>query len=275
MKILILLLFLCFSCKLLIANNFKGTIVDVATKKPIAYVNIGVLNKNTGTVSDEKGEFKIEIDDKFIDDTIVISRIGYNSLKYSVCNFIQEYKDCEEIKISMSEKLYDLKEVMITPKNYKNKRLGNFSNSKLLVFSLRNKGLGCELGTILKVKKTALLEKLYLNIGYCSYDTVFYRINLYKVISKNNFEPILSKPMYNKLLKSEKPEVICIDLSNENICLYGNTLITLEFFKGLGEGQIDIAINIGGKSYFRPTSQGKWENIPISVGISVDAKVEK
>ncbi|MDA0985460.1 MAG: carboxypeptidase-like regulatory domain-containing protein, partial [Bacteroidetes bacterium] len=39
-------------------TNIVGQVVDAATQEPLPYVNIGLVNQNQGTVSDEEGFFE-------------------------------------------------------------------------------------------------------------------------------------------------------------------------------------------------------------------------
>ena len=55
-----------------------GQVIDAATKEPLPYVNIGQLNKNIGTVSDETGYFELEVNtEQNSRDTLRFSMIGF------------------------------------------------------------------------------------------------------------------------------------------------------------------------------------------------------
>jgi len=56
-----------------------GTVKDSETKKPIPYVNIGIVKKNIGTVSDSEGKFDLKFPMTLENDTIKLSSIGYKS----------------------------------------------------------------------------------------------------------------------------------------------------------------------------------------------------
>ena len=70
---------------ILLISNFcfsqlKSVIIDSETKEKIPYVNIWVENENEGTTSNERGEFKLEIDNTKI---ILFSAIGFETKKIS------------------------------------------------------------------------------------------------------------------------------------------------------------------------------------------------
>ena len=72
-------------------NNFvKGYLVDNLNNKKIAFANIGILGKPVGTISNMDGFFSMKIAPNQLNDTIVISYIGYKTYKASIQNLINE-----------------------------------------------------------------------------------------------------------------------------------------------------------------------------------------
>ncbi|WP_335977695.1 carboxypeptidase-like regulatory domain-containing protein [Gaetbulibacter jejuensis] len=71
---------------ILLISNFsfcqlKSVIIDSETKAVIPYVNIWVENENTGTTSNEKGEFSIDITNgKFL----ILSSLGYEKKRIEI-----------------------------------------------------------------------------------------------------------------------------------------------------------------------------------------------
>jgi len=68
---------------------------------------------------------------------------------------------------------------------------------------------------------------------------------------------------------------ISIDLQSKNIVVEGDFLITLEHVRNLGNGYLYFCAGLTNKTYYRKTSQGKWETVPIGISVSVIADVEK
>jgi hypothetical protein len=250
---------------------YKGKIIDRTTSLPIEYVNIGIVGKNIGTVSDVNGNFSLTIDIQHNNDTLLISCLGYFPKSIKVEDFIKSIKT----DIKLDEKVTELPKVIVLPKKYKNKRLGISTQSKSIQAGFKENQLGYECGVMMKIKKSAILENVNINIAFCTYDSIFYRLNIYKVLNDKTFENILQKPIYIKMSKNEIKNEIKVDLSQSPIIVNGNTLITLEHIKNLGSGQLNFCAGFSGKTYYRKTSQGNWESAPIGVSISVDAKVEK
>ena len=69
-----------------------GKIIDADSKIPLEYVNIGVIGKDKGTVCDKAGVFSLELPERFDNDTLRISIVGYDPVLYSVWEFKKLYQ---------------------------------------------------------------------------------------------------------------------------------------------------------------------------------------
>jgi len=55
-------------------------VVDASTQDPLPFVNIGLVDKNIGTVTDEEGYFQLEVDPlKYGKSNLRFSMIGLKS----------------------------------------------------------------------------------------------------------------------------------------------------------------------------------------------------
>ena len=258
-------------CSKIFSQSISGTLKDATTHNPIAFANIGVKNGNTGTVSDIEGRFSLDLSLLNVGDTLTISMIGYEPLNLGI-ESIMHGRDKE---FFIKQKTYNLSEVIIRPKEYKERILGVSGRFKRILAGFEHNRLGYEMGILMKVKKKAKIKKLNLKIAQCSYDTIFYRVNIYRVKGKMNFENILREPIYIELPKSLVKEEIIVNLESKNIWVEGDFLVTLEHVKDLGEGFLFFRASLSDKTYFRKTSHGGWESTPVGVSISVVADVEK
>jgi hypothetical protein len=271
MKNLILTFIFTLTTSLVVAQNILGIVTNKVTKTPIQYVNIGIVGKSVGTVSDEKGVFNLKIDPIYKNETLLFSCIGYQAVSVKISDLINGSQ-----KIEMQEAQHELKEVVVIPKIYTEKILGIKTTGKSVVAGFSENKLGYEMGVMMKAKKSAYLKTVNINIASCNYDTIFYRLNVYKVIGDNEFENILTEPIYIKIAKEQIKETISIDLKSKNIVTEGNFLVSLEHVKDLGQGYLMFCSALMKKTYTRKTSQGAWETTSIAgVSISVVADVEK
>jgi hypothetical protein len=269
-KIALLLAFSLFFTLFSYSSFFSGNTINSKTKKPVEYVNIGIVGKNIGTVADENGKYKIDLDSKYDNDTLRFSCIGYSSFSIKVADFKKLKSD-----ILLEEKITEMKEVVIFPKVFKQKTLGVTATGKAIQAGFDTVKLGSEYGILMKIKKSAYLQKVNVNIARCSFDTMFYRLNIYKVVGKKQFENILKEPIYLKLPKEQTKKTVEIDLTKYNLVVQGSVLVSLEQVKDQGAGKLFFCVGLSESTYYRETSQGDWHSVPIGISISLDAKVEK
>jgi len=268
-KVWIVLFFI--NCNTIYGQNITGLIKNKTNNQPIEFANIGIVDKNIGTVSDLNGRFSFFVDQKYNNDTVQISFIGYKPLVIKV----SDLRGVDEHILFLEEKSYQLDEIIIKPKKFKQKTLGVTAKAKGMAAGFNNNLLGYECGILMKVKKIAFIKTININIASCSYDTIFYRLNIYKVTEKMKFTNILREPIYITLPKKSVKDEISINVESRNIVVDGNFLVTLEHVKDLKGGHMYFCAGLGNKTYYRKTSQGKWESVPIGVSISVNANVEK
>jgi hypothetical protein len=254
------------------AQTYSGNVFN-EKKEPMGYVNIGVIGKDIGTVSDISGRYSINIDPLFENDSIRFSYTGYTPVTIKVADFKKQSH-----LISLKPQVFNLSEVVIKPIRIEEKRLGN--NFKgLFQAGFKDNKQGYEMGILLKIKKRAILHKVSIRVTNCSYDSLCFRLNVYKETGKKTFVNVLRDPIYIYSKAPKGPFTLSAKLSDNklnDIVVEGNTLVSMEFIKDLGKGGLYLAAGmIGTTSYYRKTSQGKWKTAPVKLGVNVDAEVEK
>jgi hypothetical protein len=255
---------------LLYGQEISGTVFEKENNIPVEYVNIGVVGKNIGTVSDQSGKFTLQISSEYYNDTLRFSCIGYQSYSIKVSDIMNQ----NDVKVNLEKWLYELSEVVVRPKNIKQKTLGITTRNKMVV-ACADSIYGGEVGVVMKNKKNAFLKEVNINIASCSYDTVFYRVNIYKAHENMQFENILTNPVYFNLLKEDVKDKITVDLRHLNLVIEGDFLVTLEVVKNLGPGKLCFPASLTHKSYRRATSQGSWFTIVAGISLSVLVDIEK
>jgi hypothetical protein len=274
MKLLFFTIILILSISGTSAQTFSGKVVD-NSNKPLAYVNIGIIGKNIGTVSGEKGAFNLTIPDSLQNGKVRFSMIGLTTLEFSIEEF---KKKCAGNGIfMMQEETFALKEIVIVPKTYITKIVGNKTTSKTISAGFRNNLLGHELGVLMKIKKRpAKINSVSFYFNQCIYDTIFYRLNVYEMAGKEPGRNIMPAPYYLNYTKDQLGELLTIDLAALQLWVEDDFLVTLEIVKDLGEGGIMFSAGLfNSPTYFRVTSQGTWESIPVGIGISAEISQEK
>ena len=265
-----IILFLLSSNVLLFGQTISGIVFEKNSDLSVEYVNIGVVGKNIGTVSDHNGKYTLQIDPEYQNDTLRFSCIGYHPYSVKVSDFIS----LNNGNVKLEKRLYNITEVVVRPKKIKQKTLGITTKNRNVV-ACRDSIYGGEIGIVMKNKSRAFLKEVNINISGCSYDTVFYRLNIYKAYEDMHFENILNNPVYFSLPKEEVKDKIMVDLQHLNLVIEDDFLVTFEVVKNLGHGKLCIPASLLHKSYRRETSQGTWETIVVGISISVKVDVEK
>ena len=121
-----LLLFL-FSIQLG-AQEIRGRVIDSKSDEALLFVNVGVLNGTRGTVSDEHGNFVLDLGDIPPSHTLRFSLIGYETADYLIKEIKQKCRS--NCSIFLKAKDYTLAEVLVTPKDYRERIIGNRIKSK-------------------------------------------------------------------------------------------------------------------------------------------------
>ncbi|MEO9870043.1 serine hydrolase [Ekhidna sp.] len=136
-KILVLIIFISLETQAQKHKEFsvEGFILNAQTSAPIPYANIGILNTEIGTLSNEDGSFSIRILAKYTDQNIIFSSIGYEQKSITV-NDIDLSKP---LKILLKELVGKLEEVVVTSEKFE-KQKEVFGNGKSLLLNGLTKG---------------------------------------------------------------------------------------------------------------------------------------
>jgi hypothetical protein len=254
------------------SQSFQGKVLSSDTKSAIGFVNIGIIGKNVGTVSDKFGDFTIELDNVYNNDSIRFSMIGYESKSFKV-----EYFKENSIKtIFLDPKSYFLTEVKVYYHKTREITLGTPVVSDALKSGFENNNLGSELGIKVDTKGEVKLEDINLNVATCTYDSVTYRLNIYNTIDNIQYKNILTEPIYISFSKDKINKVITFDLRKYSIIIEGDVLITLELYKDLGEGRLLFYTQFfTGYTYHKKTSEGRWTKAPGLIGMYLHGQLIK
>ena len=248
----------------------QGRIIDAFTKEPLPFVNIGVLKKELGTVSNEDGFFFLEVPDVYAAETLRFSMIGFDERDFQVA-------DLEAILLSnntlvLAEQTTFLEEVVLTAeKKWDTRVSGNATTSKLLITGFTSNQLGNEIALFVKVKKTpAYIEGIQFSVVENIYPEVRFRVNVYSSEYRFPDENILKENIFVTLKQSEG--IISVDLKGYDILVDDDIFISLEWIdEDLGSEGLWFSAGVFGKSiYARSTSQAEWKKQRgLSLGMSV------
>ena len=267
------LLLLCFNIQFGICQvDLVGQVIDAATEEPLPYVNIGLVNQNIGTVTDEAGYFELEIPGNgFADATLRFSMIGFEPQDFT----LQEYRDQKILTIPLKEKATALEEVVLTTKRnkYQTKILGNKTTSQLIYAAFTTNKLGNEMGFLVRGRKNPMiLKKFNVSLVENDYGPIRFRLNFYDLKDGLPNETLLNE---NIIVETDiQSGIVSKDLTPYEIVIDQDFFVAIEWIEDLGPGKLFFSGGFFGSPLIaREVSQGTWSKVgSASVGMNVEVR---
>ena len=103
---------------LLFGQEISGIIFEMNDKTPVEFANISITGKNTSTVSDQNGKYRLQINPEYHNDTLIFSSVGYLSYYVKVSDFME----LDNQNVILEKKVDDLKEVVVRSKKNREKK---------------------------------------------------------------------------------------------------------------------------------------------------------
>lgn len=247
-------------------------------KKPISGARIGVENTDFGDLSDENGNFQIDLTNFDKNSSLKIYVSEFQPYNIKISDFLNSDR-----KIILTEKVINIEPININPKKYKFKNFGT-SNSKTNYcgYDSENKDrLFREYAIKVENKKHLKIKRINVNIvddSFINSATLIFDIQG----SKNSF-PDDQKSLTNETLKLTfskndiKNKMISLDVSEQNIWTNEDFFVLVRVDENL-KGRLYFGGNIFAFSkdtYYR-NYFGKWNKFSTGEpSINVDVQIEK
>lgn len=258
------------------AQVISGTIISKNENKPVPYVKIGVEKENAGTVSDEKGNYSIDLTRFDASGKIKIEVPGYEPYIQTVEFFRKQDKQ----QIFLKEKTKNIKEVSIKVKKLVDKNWGVNTKTKHVLYSVnpqfrREDFLG-ETALEFNASKRSKIKTINLNIAsYISDRPVLMRYSIYS--EKDGFpdKNILDEEITVQLTQDMIKDGTCtLDVNDHNIWVQGKFFIGIQFLKEF-EGKINISAALFRTGFMRKF-YGDWHKMTLAApAININVKVDK
>lgn len=257
------------------SGNSQSTIQSILTTSdntPIPYVNIGIEGKAIGTVSDERGEFILELPAIHEQAEITFSSIGFETKKIKATDITD--------KVIMKATSYQVEEVVITGKKLKEKRLGIKSTAQNIQSGFQTNSLGAELAVKMKVKRRQRVYPKTFNISITqnNCDSLFFRLNFYDVENGRPGKNVTTENIF--ITTKIDSGILQFDLIPYNLEFEDDFFVGLEWVRDqcpdMSEGDINFSSKLFKKFFYRSVSQDEWSKIGIvGVGMWLDVFYEK
>lgn len=279
-------IYLLFICIIYYSDSFSQMysvqLINKDNGERIPYANIGIVNKNVGTVSNTKGEFNIELSSKYDNDTLYISCIGYERKVYSISKFKNLFRNIDQCIVELQPKIYVLDEIVVKPTNMRIYTLGNFCEANSAYGNaFYSKELGTEIGVLVNLpdnKNNAYLQNFRFYVGKFTFDKFPIRLNVYDLKNGKPNENILTEPIFIEITRTGE---YIIELEKYEIITSGDFFISLEYYRvpDIKEGELifcSVEKEDKGNSYYRLTSQASWiPEVVANIGFSVQIKCKE
>ena len=264
---------LCFNIQFGICQvDLVGQVIDAAIEEPLPYVNIGLVNQNIGTVTDEAGYFELEVPKNgFADATLRFSMIGFEPQDFT----LQEYRDQKILTIPLNEKATALEEVVLSTKRnkYQTKILGNKTTSQLIYAAFTTNKLGNEMGFLVRGRKNPMiLKKFNVSLVENDYGPIRFRLNFYDLKDGLPNETLLNE---NIIVETDiQSGIVSKDLTPYEIVIDQDFFVAIEWIEDLGPGKLFFSGGFFGSPLIaREVSQGTWSKVgSASVGMNVEVR---
>jgi hypothetical protein len=237
-----LFLFLSFQ---LFGQTIKGKIFDASNGDPLIYVSIGVIETSSGTITDEEGNFNLEIKGLPVNSWVRFSMIGYKSKTFT----IEELSDKDNLLLLENE-IYKLPEVIVNPSG-KLRKIGttNYTyKGGLCGWGGTQARKGYEIGTKLELgNRPVRIKSLNMLLFKQSFDSSLFRLHIRNIIDSLPGKELLTTNILITLTKESG--WVDADLSKYNLAFEGDIILSLEWIKVIGVNKPNLVRMNGQKVY--------------------------
>ncbi len=237
----------------------KGKINSSKDGSPAAFASVKLAGKNNGTLSDSAGRFSLPAKGLKQSDTLIISLIGYETLKVPA----QKALSLSEFSIQQIQKTME----SVIVRSFNKEEIAG-ANSEIVGYfrSWNNDFTGGEIGrTFFPNHKEYQVAKVRFKV-FNTYDTCIARIHIRAVNHGQIGNELITADIAQPIAKSITKETTCeFDLSKYNITLsQQNIFVGIEIIK---KGQTDNTSRslsfVGsetGNYYYKSSETDPWDS---------------
>ncbi|MDM1298571.1 alpha/beta fold hydrolase [Empedobacter falsenii] len=247
-------------CTILQAQiKLKGSVKD-SNNLPISYCSIGIKNSEVGAITDENGQFSIEIPENLSKSQLIFDASGYDDISKSI----------EEIQqnsiVILSEKSISLTEVTLKTEKMKEKIIGQKTRPMLTFSKMFNENVPTiEQGNIFEIYPNTKLSAFNFHIIPSSkYEEITLKVNIYAIKNGLPTESLLDENIIYKTSTTgwQKIDLTPYKFRFKNVKQIAVT-VQLVDYKKLAQEDFVFGISakksLGKDLLFRYQSQGNWE----------------
>ncbi|MBD3906375.1 alpha/beta fold hydrolase [Chryseobacterium sp. Ch-15] len=267
---------LLFAAGFYYSQTISGTVISKNENQPVSYAKIGVDKENIGVITDENGNFTIDLSKANTSNKIKVEVAGYEPFTETVANFIKQNQQ----KIYLKEKVKNIQEVVLKTKKLVDKNWGVNTKTKSVMYSVnpafRKEDFLGETALGFKASKKSKIKNINLNIASITADRpVIMRYAIYNEKNGLPNESILDEEITVELTKDKIVDgTFSLDVNDKNIWVQGKFFVGIQFLKEF-EGRVNISAALFRTGYIRKFYD-EWKKMTIAApAINIDVKVDK
>lgn len=258
------------------AQIVSGKIQSKIDKEPIPFARVGILDENFGVISNENGEFSIDLRSVDQNKKLVVQVGGF--INYSI-----EVQDINSTKfdIFLDEKVQNVQEVVLKKQKFTEKNWGSNSHSQKILFAYypertkddKSKEIAVYFGNNKRIK----INRINVNVAELKADQPLQlSFNVYSKKDNLPYESIITETLTTSLTNAEiKNGVFTFDLSDRNVWVekedFFVSMQVLNYFGGY--------LFLSGSFFhtvYKRDFYSKWDKITIAEpSINIDVKILK
>ena len=251
---------LCFPLVAGAQEVLSGRITD-SLGLSVPYVNIGVVGKGKGTVSDSKGQYQIDLTGVAPKDSIYFSHLNYYRRAFAV-------KDLQrDPKVVLVEHVFELPSFTVSQKKPKLQTIKGMGIYVGGVYYIGEDVLNKEeIGNIITLKHTYLAKEFELPILENTMPNLVLRLQILKIEDDGTLTPLVEKPIYLSIPQNSQKQKIVQEL--QVVLPKGRIWVGLRAVEGSGDGHFGFEGNLSGGYELKDGVFKKFElNIGVRYGI--------
>ena len=251
-----LIFLLCFPLVAGAQEVLSGRITD-SLGLSVPYVNIGVVGKGKGTVSNSKGQYQIDLTGVAPKDSIYFSHLNYYRRAFAV-------KDLQrDPKVVLVEHVFELPSFTVSQKKPKLQTIKGMGVNVGEVYYIGENVLNKEeIGNIITLKHTYLAKEFELPILENTMPNLVLRLQILKIEDDGTLTPLVEKPIYLSIPQNSQKQKIVQEL--QVVLPKGRIWVGLRTVEGAGDGYFVFEGNFSGGYELR---EGVFKKFDLSLGV--------
>lgn len=212
-------------------GTVEGRILSSQDDSPIPYVNIGIVEYMTGTVSDASGHFDLPYRSET--DSVIFSAIGFTNQEVSIRDLYQTSV------VRLAPRTYSMEEIIVEERGLGEiKEIGYNITRQRQSIGFGRTQLGTEIGAHIRIGKETVVEKAFFIFNRSRGNRLLFRVNLYQF---ENGEPDLNLIPENVIIESPgSARTVSVDLTKYNIVTDRDALLSLEWVDAVSLEEDDV-----------------------------------